>query len=203
MLMNDNAKPLYEDEYCLLKIKEGDEHFFNLIFEKYRNQLFAYLYKVTKSKELAEEIVLDVFLKLWHGREAITEIQNFEAFLYRVAHNKAIDFFRAAKRSSALQQTLWEAMAEAPADDNADNRLLFKHTDALIKEAINQLSPQRKKVFELRHYEDLSYAEIASTLNLSSNTVRNHLAASLQFIREYLQKNNAFVLLLAIYFEKK
>lgn len=201
--MNDSAKPLYDDEYCLSKIKEGDEHFFNLIFGKYRDQLFTYLFKVTKSKELAEEIVLDVFLKLWHGREAITEIQNFEAFLYRVAHNKAIDFFRAAKRSAALQQTLWEAMAEAPADDNADNRLLFKHTDALIKEAINQLSPQRKKVFELRHYEDLSYAEIATTLNLSSNTVRNHLAASLQFIREYLQKNNAFVLLLAIYFEKK
>ncbi len=201
--MNDSAKPLYDDEYCLSKIQEGDEHFFNLIFGKYRNQLFAYLFKVTKSKELAEEIVLDVFLKLWHGREAITEIQNFEAFLYRVAHNKAIDFFRAAKRSSALQQTLWDAMAEAPADDSADNRLLFKNTDALIKEAINQLSPQRKKVFELRHYEDLSYAEIATNLNLSSNTVRNHLAASLQFIREYLQKNNAFVLLLAIYFEKK
>ncbi|MEJ8840903.1 RNA polymerase sigma-70 factor [Lacibacter sp. H375] len=201
--MNDIGKPLVNDEYCLSKIKEGDEHFFNLIFEKYRNQLFAYLYKVTKSKELSEEIVLDVFLKLWHGREAITEIQNFEAFLYKVAHNKAIDFFRAAKRSQALQQALWQAITEAPAADNADNRLIFKNTDALIKEAINQLSPQRKKVFELRHYEDLSYAEIAATLNLSSHTVRNHLAASLQFIREYLEKNNALLLLLAIYFEKK
>lgn len=201
--MNDNAKPLYEDEYCLLKIKEGDEHFFNLLFGKYRNQLLGYLYKVTKSKELAEEIVLDVFLKLWHGREAVTEIQNFEAFIYKVAHNKAIDFFRAAKRSQVLQQALWEAITEAPAADTADNQLIFKNTDALIKEAINQLSPQRKKVFELRHYEDLSYAEIAATLNLSSNTVRNHLAASLQFIREYLEKNNALVLLLAIYFEKK
>lgn len=201
--MNDNAKPLFEDEYCLLKIKEGDEHFFNLLFGKYRNQLFGYLYKVTKSKELAEEIVLDVFLKLWHGREAVTEIQNFEAFIYKVAHNKAIDFFRAAKRSQVLQQALWEAITEAPAADTADNQLIFKNTDALIKEAINQLSPQRKKVFELRHYEDLSYAEIAATLNLSSNTVRNHLAASLQFIRDYLEKNNALVLLLAIYFEKK
>lgn len=201
--MNDKAKPLYDDGYCLLKIKEGDEHFFNLIFSKYRDQLFAYLYKVTKSKELAEEIVLDVFLKLWHGREAITEIQNFEGFLYKVAHNKAIDFFRAAKRSQALQQALWEAITEAPAADNADNLILLKNTDALIKKAIDQLSPQRKKVFELRHYEDLSYAEIAATLNLSSNTVRNHLAASLQFIRDYLEKNNALVLLLAIYFQKK
>lgn len=201
--MNEKAKPLYDDKYCLLKIKEGDEYFFNLIFEKYRNQLFTYLYRVTKSREVAEEQVLDVFLKLWHGREAITEIQNFEAFLYRVAHNKAIDFFRAAKRSAALQRALWEAITAGPATDNADNRLIFKNTDALIKEAINQLSPQRKKVFELRHYEELSYAEIAATLNLSSNTVRNHLAASIQFIRDYLEKNNALLLLLAFYFEKK
>ncbi len=98
--MTDRIKQ-YEDDYCLLRIKEGDEYFFNVIFEKYRDQLFGYLYRVSKSKEVSEEIVLDVFLKLWNGREVITEIQNLEAFLYKVAHHKAIDFFRAAKRSPA------------------------------------------------------------------------------------------------------
>lgn len=198
--MNDNAIPLYDDEYCLLRIREGEERFFTLIFEKYRNQLFAYLYRVTKSKEVAEEIVLDVFLKLWHGREAITEIKNFEAFLHKVAHNKAIDFFRAAKRSPDLQQALWESITEVQTSDKADNRILIKNMDALIKEAMNHLSPQRKKVFELRNYDELSYAEIADTLQLSSNTVRNHLAASLQFIRDYLQRNSAFLLILAWFF---
>lgn len=198
--MNENAMPLYDDEYCLLRIREGEERFFTLIFEKYRNQLFAYLYRVTKSKEVAEEIVLDVFLKLWHGREAITEIQNFEAFLHKVAHNKAIDFFRAAKRSPELQQALWESITEVQAADKADNRILIKNIDALIKEAVNHLSPQRRRVFELRNYEELSYAEIADTLQLSSNTVRNHLAASLQFIRDYLQRNSAFLLILVWYF---
>lgn len=198
--MNENAMPLYDDEYCLLRIREGEERFFTLIFEKYRDQLFAYLYRVTKSKEVAEEIVLDVFLKLWHGREAITEIQNFEAFLHKVAHNKAIDFFRAAKRSPELQQALWESITEVQAADKADNRILIKNIDALIKEAVNHLSPQRRRVFELRNYEELSYAEIADTLQLSSNTVRNHLAASLQFIRDYLQRNSAFLLILVWYF---
>jgi RNA polymerase sigma-70 factor (ECF subfamily) len=198
--MNENAMPLYDDEYCLLRIREGEERFFTLIFEKYRDQLFAYLYRVTKSKEVAEEIVLDVFLKLWHGREAITEIQNFEAFLHKVAHNKAIDFFRAAKRSPELQQALWESITEVQAADKADNRILIKNIDALIKEAVNRLSPQRRRVFELRNYEELSYAEIADTLELSSNTVRNHLAASLQFIRDYLQRNSAFLLILVWHF---
>lgn len=197
--MSEKAK-LYDDEYCLLRIQEGDEHFFNLIFEKYRDQLFAYLFRVTKSKEVSEEIVLDVFLKLWHGRQAITEIQNLQAFLFRVACHKAIDFFRAAKRSHALQEVLWEKITVASAGESADNRLLQKNAESLINEAINQLSPQRKRVFELRKYEDLSYAEIAETLQLSSNTVRNHLAAALQFIRYYLQKNNALVILMTWFF---
>jgi RNA polymerase sigma-70 factor (family 1) len=200
--MNEIANQ-YDDEYCLLKIKEGDEFFFNLIFEKYRNQLFIYLHKVSKSKEVAEEIVMDVFLKLWHGREVITEIQRLESFLYSVAHNKAIDFFRAAKRSPVLQDAVWEVLTdETTASDSADARLQQQNLEMLIKEAINQLSPQRKKVFELRQYEGLSYAEIAATMNLSSHTVRNHLAASVEFIREYLRKNNVLILLPAAFFEK-
>jgi RNA polymerase sigma-70 factor (ECF subfamily) len=199
--MTDRIKQ-YEDDYCLLRIKEGDEYFFNVIFEKYRDQLFGYLYRVSKSKEVSEEIVLDVFLKLWNGREVITEIQNLEAFLYKVAHHKAIDFFRAAKRSPALQQALWEIITEAPSAEQADSRLLHKNTAALIRDALNQLSPQRRKVFELRNNEDMSYAEIAAAMDLSTNTVRNHLAAAVQFIREYLQKNNALTPLLALYLEK-
>lgn len=193
----------YDDQYCLIKIKEGDEFFFNVIFEKYRDQLFTYLYKISKSKEVAEEIVLDVFLKLWHGREAITEIQKPEAFLYAVAHNKAIDFFRAAKRSPVLQQAVWEVLTDmTTATDSADARLHQQHLEVLIKEAIDQLSPQRKKVFELRQNEGLSYAEIAAAMNLSTHTVRNHLAASIEFIREYLHKNNVLLLLPAILFKK-
>ncbi len=193
---------LYDDAYCLIKIKEGDEFYFNVIFEKYRNQLFTYLYKVSKSKEIAEEIVLDVFLKLWHGREAITEIQKLESFLYTIAHNKAIDFFRAAKRSPVLQEAVWDAITNVASAESADTRLQHHNLELLIKEAISQLSPQRRKVFELRQEHGLSYAEIADTLDLSPNTVRNHLAASVEFIREYLRKNNALLILPAIFFEK-
>jgi RNA polymerase sigma-70 factor (family 1) len=194
---------LYDDNFCLSKVKEGDEHFFNLIFEKYRNQLFAYLFKVTKSRETSEEIVLDVFLKLWHGREAITEIENLEAFLFRVAHNKAIDFFRAAKRNPKMQQEIWELITEAISYETADKKLLDKSIEALVQTAVDQLSPQRRKVYFLRNNEDLSYGEIARELNLSTNTVRNHLAASVQFIREYLLKNDLLKLMIAFYLGKK
>lgn len=193
----------YDDHYCLMKMSEGEEQFFNLLFEKYRNQLFTYLFKVTKSRETSEEIVLDVFLKLWHGREAVTEIENLEAFLFRVAHNKAIDFFRAAKRNPKMQQELWELITEAISNETADKKLLDKNMEELVQSAVNQLSPQRRKVYYLRNHEDLSYSEIAAELNLSPNTVRNHLTASVQFIREYLLKNDLLKLMVALYLEKK
>jgi RNA polymerase sigma-70 factor (family 1) len=193
----------YDDSYCLLKMSGGDEHFFNLIFEKYRNRLFAYLFKVTKSRETAEEIVLDVFLKLWHGRNIVTEIENLEAFLFRVAHNKAIDFFRAAKRNPKMQQEIWELITEAISSETADKKLLDKNIEELVQSAVSQLSPQRRKVYYLRNDEGLSYNEIAEELSLSSNTVRNHLAASVQFIRDYLLTNDLLKVMIAFYLGKK
>lgn len=191
-----------DNAYCLARISEGDEHCFNLIFKKYRDQLCGYLVSVTKSREASEEMVLDIFLKIWNGRERASEIRDLEAYLYRIAHRRAIDFFRATKRSPELQDAIWEAMASVPGMDDADTRIHRKNIEQLIKEAVNQLSPQRKKVFELRNAEDMSYAEIGKIMQLSSNTVRNHLASAVQSIRAYLLKNKALALLPSWFFEK-
>lgn len=143
----------YDDSYCLLKIREGDEQFFNLVFEKYRNRLFTYLFKITKSKETAEEIVLDVFLKLWHGREIVHTIDNLEAFLFKVAYHKSIDFFRAASRSPKLQQETWGLVTEVVSYEQADKKLMEGDIEEVVQTAIKNLSPQRRTVYYLRNYE--------------------------------------------------
>ncbi len=199
--MTESLHPI-DNAYCLARISEGDEHCFNLIFKKYRDRIYGYLFSVTKSREASEEMVLDIFLKIWHGREGATEIRDLEAYLFRIAHRRAIDFFRATKRSPELQDAIWEAMATVPGPDDADTLIHRKNIEQLIKEAVNQLSPQRKKVFELRNLEDMSYAEIGESMQLSSNTVRNHLAAAVQSIRAYLLKNKALLLLPSWFFEK-
>lgn len=193
--MSDGAFQ-YDDSYCLMKISEGDEQFFNLVFDKYRNRLFTYLFKITKSKETAEEIVLDVFLKLWHGREIIHTIENLEAFLFRIAYHKAIDFFRATSRSPKLQEETWGLMTEVASYEQADKKLMEDDIEEVVQTAVKNLSPQRRTVYYLRNYEGLSYADIAQRMNLSHNTVRNHLAASLQFIRDFLVKNDLTPLLI-------
>jgi RNA polymerase sigma-70 factor (family 1) len=195
--MNDDQ--LYSDDSLLQKIVEEDETAFNILFKRYRNQLYTYLLKITKSKEMSEELVLDVFLKIWIGREVVSEITNFESFLFRIAHNKAIDFLRHAKKNLVEQEEIWNSMQDLASGESADDSLLQKDTEVVIEEAVQLLSKQRQLVFRLSRNQGLSYDQIARQLGLSRNTVRNHLSASLQFIRTYLGQSPEAILV-ALYF---
>lgn len=179
----------HTDQELLEQIAASDQKAFDLLFGRYRNRLFSYLLKVTKSRETAEEIVLDVFLKIWQGRSLLNEIDNFEAFLFRIARNKALDFLRWTQKRQTAQIELWNRMQEDSIAESADNKLLLRHTEEAIQYAVKQLSPQRKMVFQLSREHGLTYEQIAERMHISSHTVRNHLAASLQFIRSHLATN--------------
>jgi RNA polymerase sigma-70 factor (family 1) len=174
------------DHELLSRMAEGDQGSFNVLFERYRNRIFGYLFTILKSKEVAEEITLDVFLKIWEGRTTATEINHLEAFLFRVARNKALDFFRQLQKSREEQTALWHRMQDQLTTGAADHALLFADVEAAVRQAVDKLSPQRKMVFQLSRDHGLTYEQIAAQLQISSNTVRNHLAASLQFIRTQL-----------------
>lgn len=176
----------YEEKEWLRRIAASDQKAFNELFTRYRDRIFAYLFKITKSRETSEEIVLDVFLKIWMGRTILEEIQNIEAFLFRVARNKAVDFLRLTQKSRLQQLELWDRIQGLAPCDQADFNTLLKETHASLERAVDQLSPQRKRVFQLSHEQGLSFEEISKRLNLSRYTVRNHLAASIQFIRAHL-----------------
>lgn len=187
----------YQEQEWLGQIIRSDQKAFNALFERYRDRLFAYLFRITKSREASEEIVLDVFLKIWMGRAVLGEITHFEAFLFRVARNKAIDFLRMTQRSRIQQMELWTRIRELESGDPADAPTLLAETTSRLERIVARLSPQRKKVFQLSHEHGLNYEEIAGRLQLSTRTVRNHLSASMQFIRAHLDSAPALLLLLA------
>ncbi|WP_432326681.1 RNA polymerase sigma factor [Mucilaginibacter sp. P25] len=80
------------------RLSSGDELAFKLFFQKNQPRLFAYIYKVVKSREIAEELVLDIFVKIWSAKEILSEVENVDAFLHRMAVNKSLDFLRTAAR---------------------------------------------------------------------------------------------------------
>jgi len=167
----------------LLRITEGDEKAFNELFRLYRDRLYSYLLKITKSKSIAEEATLDIFMKIWNGRAMLPEIRDFDAFLFRILQNSAIDYLRKAKRNRLQQIEIWADMENLVTAPQADEKILHTEIETTIRKVIDRLSPQRRQAFYLSREEDLSYDQIAHQMNLSRNTVRNHVSAALDFIR--------------------
>lgn len=191
------SENLHIDSGLILQVAKGNEKAFKCLFKSYYARLFQYVFSIIKSKEVAEELAMDVFLKIWLGREVIPKIERFDAFLFKVARNKCIDFLRSAARDQKLKELLFEQI-EASQKTGFMQPELVEEYELLLREAVSLLSPQRKKVYQLSREAEMTHDEIAAQLNLSKNTVNNHLVEAKRFIRTYFTKNcdTAFIFLL-------
>lgn len=190
--------PPYNEKELLLRVARGDEGAFKVVFDLFQPRLTYYIEGIVKLKEVAEEVVTDVFLKLWTGRELVSEIENLNAFLFKIAYHKSIDFLRSAHKDRQLVHLLAEH-AELAGHQEADERILQQQLEQKLREAIGLLSPQRKLVYIMSRERGLSQQQIAEQLALSPKTVNNHIVESQRFIRKYLAQHvDLCVLLLAI-----
>ena len=176
------------DQELLQELARDNEQAFKVLFDRYSKRLFSYISRFVKSDQVAEELVMDVFMKIWVGRELATQIKNFDSFLFRIAHNKSIDFLRSAARDLPLKELLWDQIQIA-SGEQADNPMLVQEFEEKIREAIGLLSPQRKKVYQLSREEELTHDQIAGKLNISKATVNNHIVEAQKFLRNYLSTN--------------
>jgi RNA polymerase sigma-70 factor (family 1) len=172
-----------ENELIQQLIK-GDAAAFTEVYEVYKDSVFAFAYSLTKSRETAEEVVQNVFLKLWEKREQLKIDHSFLAFVKKVTYNQVIDFFRKVKTDKALQQKIYLKIESIRS--GSEEYLLGKELEKLYRQAIETLPAQQKKIYLLSRESDLTYEEIANLLNLSRNTVRNHLAEAVKAIRCYV-----------------
>jgi len=187
----------YTDAQLLTELAHGNEKAMRQLFAIYRDRLFFYIHRITKSEQIAEELVMDVFMKIWTNRETLPEIQQMDAYLFRIARNKSLDFLRSVAGNTRFQELLWEQIQAASAD-RADTPLLIKEYETKVREAINALSPQRRIVYSLRHEQQLSHAEIAARLNLSRHTVNNHLVEAQKYVHNYVAQHIDVVALVLV-----
>ena len=186
------------EKKLLTLISKGDEKAFQSIFTSYYEQLFNYILSIVKSKQVAEELVMDVFLKIWLGKEIIPRIEKFNAFIFRVAHNKSIDFLRSVARDPKFQDLLWEQI-QLSNNTPADSIMMVREYEAKLREAVSLLSPQKKKIYQMSRDENMTHDDIAVQLNLSRHTINNHIVEAQRFIRTYLTKNCDMAFLLAVF----
>lgn len=184
----------------LLKLKEGDEPSFNALYLAYSKPLYKKINSIVKDESIADELLQDLFLRIWEKRAFINTKLSFSSFLYTVANNLVYDYFRKVSKDKRLHERLLINAVDYYMQ--TEENLIGKETSEIIQRAISKLSDQRRNVFTLCKIEGKSYQEAAVALGISVATVNTHMVNSLRFIKEYLYKNQEIGAVIILFYLK-
>ena len=156
---------------------------FERAFKEHFKALHAYAFTIIRDEENAEEIVQNVFFKLWEKKEQMEGITSLKAYLYKATYNDSLNFLKHNKVRAA-----YETYAKATNSDRNDavDTLSTKELQAKIDKALNELPEQCRTIFQMSRFEELKYREIADQLGLSVKTVENQMGKALKVLREKL-----------------
>ena len=190
---------LHNEQDLLFRISHGDEKAFTEIFYAHHQELGAYILKLTKSNIHAEEIVQDVFVKIWSGREGLSEIDSFTNYLFIITRNKTYRFLKEKAVAHTRQQRYEQQYQEECCFQ--DETSTEEDFSRMIDELIVKLPPQQRKVYELSKINHLKYSEIATLLSISPETVKKHIVAANKFIKNNISEKNdqLFLLFFMVY----
>lgn len=187
----------YEIKTLLKRIAEGDEKAFREIFEYYKAPFYGAAFKMTRSAHLSEEIVQEVFVTIWLKRELIAAAHRPADYIFTILHNCIYAHFRKLASERKLKSKL--AREHVESEDIIESLLLEKENKAILENVINQIPAQQRLVYKLAKQEGCSREEIAQRLHISPNTVRNHLAAAVDYLRNYFKKDPSIIIWAAIW----
>lgn len=172
------------EEDLVTYLNNGDQQAFEKLYNLYSVRIIKRLVFLLKDVEIAKEILQDVFLAVWEKRETIDSDKSFRSFLFRIAENKVIDYFRKAATDKKMREHIIRISTEFhyPTEDS----IAVKETGSIVQQAVNSLSPQRKKIFILCRLEGKSYEEAAKIMGISTGTVNDHMVKALRVVRSQL-----------------
>lgn len=180
------------EKEAIAKIKNGDQDAFAYIYERYWPKVYNFTNLYILSPDCSEEIVQEVFIKLWENRADIDEHKNFDGYLFIITRNLIFNHSRKNFNLIFYQTTLQEAIEEPHSvEEELESADLREYINVLI----GSLPPRQKEVFKLSREEQLTYNEIAKKLRISEKTVERHMGEALKFLRKNLQMYMIFLIL--------
>ena len=187
MPVSSSVYTLFNEKYLFSQLIRGDEVAFEKIFHHYNARIYPFVLKKTKSAGIAEDIVQELFLKLWHNRQNLSTIDNYESYIFTMAINMVYNYFRKLAGETRMLNELWQTIEESR--NTTEEAFEYKESETLIIQAVAQLAPKCKEIYLLSREQGLSHEQIAQELNISRSTVNNQITKALHFIREYIQQN--------------
>jgi RNA polymerase sigma-70 factor, ECF subfamily len=168
------------DEDLFRDIQRDDPKALRILFERYFAALCSFSSKFTRTVNLAEEAVSDVFLNVWLKREKIEIKTNLKTYLYAAVRNQSLNYVK--KNKEYLVKLEIADREENISDLNADRFIQYKELNEDIDSLIRQLPEKRQMVFRMNRLDGLSYKEIAEILSISVNTVQNQMVQAVKFL---------------------
>ena len=181
----------------ILRMKNGDEKSFRWIYGQYHVKIYHYCFKFIRQKELVDEIVSDIFVKLWAKRMDLDNHKSVGGLLHKIARDYCIDQLRKTARSAELRNSFLLHYEESLVN-SIEHELHFEESLRAMDKVIDTLPPKRKLVFQMRYQNDMTNAKIADELDISPNTVKVHLAKACNFIRNYIFTHSDVVYILVL-----
>ncbi len=162
------------------------EKVFTHIFNEYEERLYIFIVKILHSEALAKDMLQDVFLTLWNHMDSLGQIENMNAYLYKITENKVYNQLRKTACDKEARAQFW-ILTKKETQDHSET-IVVREYEHIIEHAIENLPPQRKQIYLLSKREGMKQSDIASHLHISPNTVRNHLAQAYKQIGVYLKQ---------------
>ena len=186
-MINYNIKT---DQELTGLLRVGDEYAFLELYNRYKFRITGNLMKLLKSEDLVEELLQDLFLKLWDTRAQLDPEKSLRSYLFKISENMVMDVFRKAARDKRMQVKLRSAQTETYS--HIEEKIFSDQDNSLLQQAIDKLPPQRKQVFMLCKIEGKSYKEVSELLGISASTINDHLLKANRFLKQQLNPPSGF-----------
>ena len=172
------------DSKLVVKMRAGDVSAFDSLYWRYYQVVYRNILKLTKDPLVSEDILQEVFIRLWEKRHDINFEQPVVNWIFVISFNLSIDYTRKKLREQELHRKLL-ASSEAV----LQNPSVYEEYYQLLKRAIDQLSPQKQKIVKLCKLEGKTYEEAAKELQISRHTVKEYLSSAMANLSEYMRQH--------------
>lgn len=184
------------DNELLQRMRKGDESAFRQLYDRHSRQVAAFVFHLTHSAIDTEDILQDIFLKIWTSREQLPSVVNPANYIFIIARNKTLDHLRKIALQQKLVDHVWANISATA--DALDLQLDARESQQLVNMALSKLTEQQRTIFRLSKLEGLDHATIARRLHLSRSRVKNVQVETLRFIRHFLSRHSELLLLLFV-----
>lgn len=168
------------------KIIQNDQQSFTVIFTRYYADLVRFSTGITREPDASEEIVQDVFLKLWEQRASLDIHSSLKSFLLKSVQNRSIDYLRHIRISNAYASLILEHPVLL--ENDTENYILFSELEERFRQAMERIPEQYAEVFRMSRLQPLNYEEIASKLGISVRTVEVYISKAISLLRKELKE---------------